>query len=228
MILRHEKKFVIHPIEAITFQKRLQHILKQDIHAGPSGYSIRSLYFDNPYLKAYVQNIDGDIERAKYRIRVYNQDFSKIKLERKSKNNLMTGKESASLSLEEVERILKRDIEFLKGREGLYLDFYNAMTKELVKPKVIVEYRRIPYIYDSSSVRVTFDHNIVASHKVDDFLRPKEIDGLKQKEMVVMEIKFNDALPYFIRNMLQFANSSQIACSKYKLAMESETRHMSY
>lgn len=228
MTLRHEKKFVIHPIEAITFQKRLIRLLKRDDHADKNGYSIRSLYFDNPYLKAYSQNVDGDMMRSKFRIRVYNQDFDNIKLEKKSKNNIMTGKESVKLEKEEVEKILNNDIEFLKDRLGLYLEFYNEMTKELLKAKVIVEYRRIPFIYDSSQVRVTFDHNIVASHKIRDFLSDKEIDGLKHKSMVVMEIKFNDSLPYFIRNMIQFGNGSQTACSKYKLAIESETRFMSY
>lgn len=228
MTLRHEKKFVIHPIEAITFQKRLKHLLKQDDHAGDSGYSIRSLYFDNPYLKAYIQNVDGDIERAKFRIRVYNQNFSSIKLERKSKNNIMTGKESVLLTVDEVKQILNKDIEFLRERQGLYYEFYESMVKELVKPKVIIEYRRIPFIYDSSQVRVTFDHNLITSHKVDDFLLDKEINGTKHNDMVVMEVKFNNSLPYFIRDMIQFGNKSQIACSKYKLAIETETSFMSY
>ena len=49
------------------------------------------------------------------------------------------------------------------------------MKTKLMKPVVIVEYDRIPYVYRKrdANVRITFDSNIVASSEVERFLEEK-------------------------------------------------------
>ena len=66
---------------------KLSGLLELDIHArNTRGYSIHSLYFDDSNNTCYFENEDGVDNRAKFRMRYYNDDTSKISLEKKSKN----------------------------------------------------------------------------------------------------------------------------------------------
>ena len=52
------------------------------------GYRVRSLYFDNYNDKVLREKIDGVNEREKFRLRLYNDDTSFIKLEKKVKKTV--------------------------------------------------------------------------------------------------------------------------------------------
>ena len=67
---------------------------------------IRSLYFDDYFNSAYEEKGMGTFYRKKYRIRIYNCSDKSIKLERKKKQGSYIYKEAASLSKEEVYKIL--------------------------------------------------------------------------------------------------------------------------
>ncbi|HOZ12718.1 MAG TPA: VTC domain-containing protein, partial [Thermotogota bacterium] len=79
---RHEYKFVINLSDTIEMKKRLACCMEKDPHALSDGsYFVKSLYFDNLYDKALKEKIDGVNPREKFRIRVYNNDDSFIRLE---------------------------------------------------------------------------------------------------------------------------------------------------
>ncbi len=222
MIYRHEKKFVIEPLEFMSLERKISKVMKRDPNTGgEKGYWIRSIYFDNPYMKAYGQKINGDLHRFKFRVRVYNRDFNNIKLECKSRNNTMTGKISAKLTIDELNQIFDGEYEFLLGKEGeLYNAFYVALTTERLRPKAIIEYYRMPFIYSFSNLRVTFDTKLSISNKLEDFFFDGQYCQKVSKQSVVLEVKFNHMLPVFIRNLLQFGHKTQTATSKYGLAVE--------
>lgn len=88
---RHEVKFLISKQSAELLKYKLSLFMKKDIHYD-GYYNIRSLYFDDLYNTAYYEKIDGIMERAKYRIRIYNLDKSLILLELKGKDNELTYK----------------------------------------------------------------------------------------------------------------------------------------
>ncbi len=114
---------------------------------------------------AYVQKINGEAIRHKYRIRYYGNDHHFIKLERKSKIHQMTMKESVPLTKIEVERILANDYAFLLQKEkSLYQEFYLALRHRLLKPKVIVRYIRKAYTHPIGDFRLTFDRDIRTSN----------------------------------------------------------------
>ena len=87
-----------------------------------------------------------------------------------------------------------------------------------MKPKVIVEYDRVPYVYRLGNVRITLDKNISSSSRIEDFLE-KEIP--KRPVMPagwhVLEVKFDEFLPDYIKSTLQLDSLKQTAFSKFYL-----------
>ena len=89
------------------------------------------------------------------------------------------------------------------------------MTRRL-RPVVIVEYERIPYVYKNGNVRITLDTNIRSSCAVDRFLeeqipnRPVMPAGQQ-----LLEVKYDEYLPDFIYRALQLHSLRQTAFSKY-------------
>ena len=92
------------------------------------------------------------------------------------------------------------------------------MLTRRMRPVVIVEYERIPYVYKNGNVRVTLDMNVSSSTSIGSFLDeqiPKRpIMPLGQQ---LLEVKFDEYLPDFIHHNLDLNSLSQTAYSKYYL-----------
>lgn len=92
------------------------------------------------------------------------------------------------------------------------------MLTRRMRPVVIVEYDRIPYVYANGNVRITLDTNISSSQATDRFLEeivPKRpVMPLGQQ---LLEVKYDDYLPDFIYRNLQLDCLRQTAFSKYYL-----------
>jgi hypothetical protein len=216
-VYRHEKKYTMTWNEFQVANGKLKHLLKLDSNCPAEGYEVKSLYFDNPYDHALGQKIDGTDLRHKYRIRVYNNDFSFLKLEKKSKSNIMTYKDSVYLTEEEAHQIVQGDIEFLKDKEeDFFKGFYYKLKHEQYLPKVIVKYTRIAYTYPVSNLRITFDCNIKKSDQTEKFFtHGNGYMKVYNPNEVIMEVKFDHVLPTFVRSIIQSPNTMQSAASKY-------------
>ena len=92
------------------------YILRHDEHAGPDGrYTIRSLYFDNAGDTALLEKINGLNRRTKFRIRFYNSDPSFIHLEKKTRINGLSCKESAPITSDQCSALLAGNTGFLRS-----------------------------------------------------------------------------------------------------------------
>ena len=84
------------------------------------------------------------------------------------------------------------------------------------KPKVIIDYERIAYVEEITNVRITFDMKISASYDLEHFL-----DGDYEKFYInpngvnLLEVKFDDILPSYIRRIVESYNFKQTTFSKY-------------
>ena len=84
---RTENKYPISLIEASILKNRLANVMYQDEYDEDGlGYTIRNLYFDSLNQDDYYEKLAGNKERKKIRIRVYNINDEKCKLEVKKKN----------------------------------------------------------------------------------------------------------------------------------------------
>ncbi len=222
---RHEYKYLIDERDRALLYQRLKNLIPLDTNAGEEGhYWIRSVYFDDYRNSCFYQNEDGINERAKYRIRIYNVSDRSIKLERKSKKNGMTLKESATLSRAQCEQIL-RGIPFSPDEQGgdacplVLRQFMTLMHSRGMRAKTVVEYERIPFVYPAGNVRITFDRNITSSLQIDRFF---EKDNLRYpilpRGQQLLEVKFDEYFPGFIRERLETGRLRQISFSKYYLS----------
>lgn len=223
---RHEYKYICNAAASAVLKVRASGILKKDIHAGEDGaYRIRSLYFDDPWDSCYYENESGVGERAKYRIRIYNNDNSRITLERKSKTRGMTQK--SAVRIEEA------------YCRGMMAGYYGEITKEMsdtlkqilsemqrkhMRPKVIVEYVRYPFIAPNGNVRVTFDQAISSSNSIADFLCPEiAVRPIMERGQDILEVKWDEFLPDYIKEIMQLETLTRSSFSKYYLCRKYNT-----
>lgn len=211
---RHEIKYTISKTQAYILKQRLLKIMEVDPY-GKKGYFIRSLYFDTPTNQAYNEKMDGVLYRRKYRIRLYNNDKDFIRLEKKIKDNDMTAKEQAKISMDVLSKILSNKLEIEDCDDKLLKEFLIDIKTKGLEPSVIVDYDRYALVYPVSDVRVTFDYNIKSGRYDYDLF--KKDDGYKilDDDMVILEVKFNEILPYPIACILSTIPSTRNAFSKF-------------
>ena len=224
---RHEWKYLIDTAQKELICQRLSPFLQLDKHAANGGYMIRSLYFDDYFNTAYEEKDAGVLERKKYRIRIYNCSDSSIKLERKKKLGRYIYKEAATLTRDEVYKILDGDYEFLlQSKYPLCREFYYECVSNVMRPRAIVDYDREPWILDEGTVRITFDMDVraaVGSYDIFDATLPAL--PVLEDGKCVMEVKYTEFLPKFVRDVLPDRASEFTAVSKYVLCYE-KTEYM--
>ena len=217
---RHELKYICTAAELAMIQGRIHHLIPLDSHAGENGmYQIRSLYFDDYYDRCYYENENGTDPREKFRIRIYNGKTDKISLELKKKERGKTLKLSCPLTEEQCRMLMRGKVlpdsdEYPPVLQKLLLQMKTAM----LRPKIIVEYDRVPYVYKLGNVRITLDKNISSSSAIDTFLNPTiHKRPIMPAGQHVLEVKFDEFLPDYIYQALQLRNLRQTAFSKFYL-----------
>ena len=221
MKMRHEIKHEITYHDMIILRKRLQTVMKRDSYAKDGIYKIRSLYFDNISDKALREKIDGVNHREKFRIRYYNDDTSFIRLEKKSKKSGLGNKQMAPLTLEEAQKIIDGDYEWMKSCKDrpLILELYTKMVLQGLRPKTIVDYTREPFTFDAGNVRVTLDYNIRTGLKCTDFLNSNCITiPAGDTNTIILEVKWDNYLPEIIKDIVQLEGRRGAAFSKYAIS----------
>lgn len=220
---RHELKYIISQAEYEILKLRLSKVTELDSHVmGTGKYNIRSVYFDDYYDRYFYENLSGTDPREKFRIRIYNHDSSRISLECKRKERGKTLKTACLITKEQCERITRGD--YLSGvneQPPVMRKLTNEMRLHNLKPVVIVEYERIPYVYKQGNVRITLDTNISSSQAINRFFDeviPKR--PVLQTGMQLLEVKYDEFLPDFIYQSLQLENLQQTAFSKYFLCRQ--------
>lgn len=216
MQFRHEIKHEISTADRMVLRQRLRAVLKPDQHAVNGVYEIRSLYFDSPEDKALREKINGVNIREKYRIRMYNKDTNFIRLERKFKHGGLGYKESAVLSKEQAEKIVNGDVDWMADSEDAVIQgFYARIRQEGLKPKVIVDYTREPFVFPAGNVRVTLDYNLRTGLRCTDFLNPECVTIPARDAADILEVKWDNFLPDIVKAVVQLENRHAAAYSKY-------------
>ena len=126
------------------------------------------------------------------------------------------------MTREEYEMILRGEYAFLLEKESqMAKEFYLDSVTKLLKPEVIVDYEREPYVFDAGTVRITFDKNIRACRATHDIFEA-EIPSYEvfPKDKMILEIKFTGYLPERIRKIFKVRNFIQTSASKYCLCVD--------
>ena len=224
---RHEYKYICSEQQLALIQNNIQGLMECDAHAGEDNqYRIRSLYFDDYCDNCMKDNLNGNDPREKFRIRIYDQKSSYIRLELKRKERGKTKKTSCVIDESLCRRILAGQPLAMDAVDApVYRKFCLWQQVRLLMPKVIVEYDRVPYLYRDGNVRVTLDRHISSSGMVEQFL---DTDIVTRPVMPlgqhVLEVKFDDFLPDAVYQILKTAMVDRCAISKYVMCRNMNRR----
>ncbi len=219
-LFRYEEKFIIDRLQAEEIRMRIAAVCDVDPQAGRSGrYNIRSLYFDDYADSAYHANETGTEPRSKWRLRIYNHDPGMIRLEQKIKMHSKIRKDSAEISKDLCCRLMENadNAEYPAGDRVVNRFLTDCFTKGL-RPKIIVEYNREPYVYDVGDVRITFDTGICFSDQIDRFFEEDIFRyPVQEAGRLLLEVKYTEVLPGFLHDLLDTGGLQKSTFSKYYL-----------
>ena len=215
---RHEDKYILDNMQAGILKARARAIMRPDAHVTTDGsYTIKSLYFDDINNGCFFDSENGNDPRAKFRIRIYNNDTSMIRLEKKIKQNGLTLKQSAQISIEEAG-------DLMSGNPITLNDIENEGKKTLISemntrglfPVIIIEYKRLPYVYPSTDIRFTIDERIICSTDIKSFLDTDRKAAMRARAgSYIMELKWNSFIPGIITEYLSLNTLQRTRFSKY-------------
>lgn len=226
MKYRVEDKYLIYEDQIAYIKSRLNECMRPDPNMKGGSYLIKSLYFDDIQNSGLAANEDGLNERAKFRIRTYDNSSSIIKLELKGKKDGFTSKEAVSIDKSIVDAYLKNDISagafadipqiIDEDSPGLLKRLYLATRSTLMSPAMIVEYERTAYVESKGNVRITFDRNIGGSREITRFWE-QNIHALPALPtgQHILEVKYDEFMPDYIRQMINTGSLIRTSFSKY-------------
>ena len=221
-IYRHELKFLLSQMEYEHLKRLLGALLIKDQYTKAGcDYYIRSLYFDTSENKDYYDKLIGVPQRRKIRLRIYDTSTDKVKLEIKNKENNYSIKETATISREDAQLLIK-------GNNRVLAEYNNDISKKAYfniisygyMPKIVVDYEREAYLLPIENIRITFDKNVRAFKGNGLFEEQNAFLGILAPEYVILEVKYDKYLPVYIKNMLSAINMQRMSISKYCMARE--------
>ncbi len=211
---RYEFKYLLTPGETQDVRQYLSRYCRADCNAaGHEWYGIRSLYLDNDQYALYNISATREQERLKLRVRGYTTGNGPVKLEVKRRIGDVVNK---------ISQPAPGDTWPAHIRTGQF----GRLVEELrARPKVLVEYERHALFSTVDDyVRVTFDRHIRVQRVRDWSIVPdprqwQSIDDpvtqLEEDSLYVMELKFIDRPPAWLRDMVLRFNLTRRGFSKY-------------
>ena len=217
-VYRTENKFLINETQMGLIKNDLDKILKRDSNSTNGSYIVRSLYFDSINNIDFQTKLAGTEVRKKIRIRTYDPDASRCKLEMKKKNGDLQHKVSIWITKQDA-------LDLIKGEYGILekyfddnekaLEIYTTMRLGCYVPVVMVEYDRIAYTYPTNNTRITFDFNIKSSESNFDLFCKNIIYNHVLCENAVLEVKYDGKLTELASSVLNKYKLVKTSVSKY-------------
>lgn len=225
---RFECKYLVSPLLLPSLRQFVRAFAQVDPLAAlapDQRYSICSLYLDTDDLLFYRQYLGGERSRFKLRARTYtDDDAAPVFLEVKSRVNRLVSKQRAVLTRDQARSVLAgRGAGRPLPRKPRGLDaFATDLALTAARPVVRVKYRREAYVAQGPEpARVTFDTEVRFQPTFGPTLAhagghwtPVPLDD------VVVEVKYTEAFPLWIADMVRTFGLVQRPCCKYALSIE--------
>lgn len=225
---RFELKYVIDESKAQAIRFFCQNYLMLDRYGSTqpdNSYTVNSIYLDSPAYKTYHDTINGNRNRYKLRLRYYDQSESQpVFLEIKRRYNFIIAKKRATVKRTSVDPIVAGHFPTMNDLvqpdsaqlESL-TEFYTLVNYIQAGPTLHIAYLREAWErQDSNSVRVTFDRDVKAKK-----VNRQRIEYDNQPTVsvfgnqVILEIKFTDRFPHWLRELVQRFSLRQESAAKY-------------
>ena len=237
---RYEFKYILSNLNADLIENEIKTFMYPDIFSKKNkdlSYPVRSLYFENDLNECFHEKNDGLKSRVKFRIRTYSFKESEINssnvfFELKGKYNERTYKNRIKIkNLNHLELFNNYNKIFelckLYKNDEIIQKFVHQSFRKKIRPKVIIDYIRKPYISDfDSNFRITFDKNLRASPMRSLTFKRKKFEEVLSGYTII-EIKFNRRIPMWFHRIIQVNQLKKKSVSKFveglktlKLAIE--------
>lgn len=228
---RYEFKYFLSLSLRQTVENEVSHFMSYDGHVHEeleNAYFVRSLYFDNDGSDHFYEKIDGVRERSKFRIRTYEKKFEPeipVFLEEKNRDGDHVDKHRIEINPDHLEFFCDPDriweLNWLYSDIPLVDRFIFTSVRRLLKPRVLVDYIRRPYVssYDMN-FRVTFDSQLMAASAQN--LHPDSSTNWlhSMAGYTVMEVKFHRRIPAWFHRIIQSNDLKRLSFSKFVKGME--------
>lgn len=212
MDYRVEDKYLITDAQIEYLKMSLREYMGFDTHAADGTYLIRSLYFDDRFDSCLTDNENGVSQRYKYRVRMYDNDINTIHLEKKSVCKGFVHKDSCSIDISRMngKQFPQADDDFL------YKAFWSDVSLKGFHPVSVVEYERTALVEWVGNVRITFDRNISGCADTERFFdNVMPVRPLFETGTHILEVKYDEILPGYIKRIIDTGNFTKTSYSKY-------------
>ena len=239
MIQRREYKYIIDETTAVRLRRHLAGRCEPDRNAVATGgrYTCDTLYFDTFNRSTYRATVENRPTRYKLRVRRYGH-HGPVFLEVKRRVDDTILKTRAPLgadwaTLLEDDRVLDAVDPKVRPAVENFLSYYRASHAGPMMPAVLVRYEREPYTSTIDPyVRVTLDRKLEYQPKteatfedeqrywmpIDD---PVAIRAFPSRSAIVLELKFLDPAPTWLRSIVSALELPRLAFCKYTRAIDS-------
>lgn len=224
---RFELKYVVSEEMARAIRESLRIHLVPDSFTSEdgTGYGVNSLYLDSEGLDLCNATVQGHKNRFKLRIRWYDGDENRpyfMEIKRRVNDQIL--KRRAAVRLEGVRHLLGGHF---PTREHLYhsdqpaslgvLDEFCRLRNTLqASGAVYVRYNREAWVPDElETARVTFDRCLKGSAFNGVFETPEDAWSSAQPRGTILELKFTDRFPGWMRRLVQDFNLNRQSVPKY-------------
>ena len=217
---RFELKYRLNYFSYLKVRNMVSSYMKKDIfthRAEHKGYLVRSLYFDTYDYKSYLEKMSGDSDRIKFRIRSYADKLKEetpIKVELKVRKANSVEKYSTIIDKEALEYFMEHRT-WKNSEDPVLSEFSRYLHLKDLQPKIITEYRREGfYSRLKDDLRITIDHEVRSAHSRSLF--PEHVFFRQHHPFgLVLEIKFKDKQPTWLKELIQRNGLKLIANSKF-------------
>ncbi|HTF88239.1 MAG TPA: polyphosphate polymerase domain-containing protein [Planctomycetota bacterium] len=238
---RYELKFPMDVAGIQVFLAEARRGLEQDEHGREAGYRVSSQYFDTPDQAAYREKLDGEAVRRKLRLRYYSIDpggdgsdprvrMAFMEIKHRVDNTVF--KERLRLTDEGAQAILEDSRELTRIEQHIVpADLkLRATIDTIVRSAIVPGFRSanvITYLREAwegsqdARLRITFDTNLRV-YRPSEFLDVASGTGglLLPEDRSILEVKFDHAIPRWIRDVIVSQKLQLRRFSKYAAGCE--------
>jgi len=237
--MRLEYKFLVKNEDLNRLRKKILPFVSMDEYIkeeSGNDYTVRSIYFDSSHFNFYHEKIDGIKIRKKLRIRSYDNltDNNLVFLEIKNKYDNFIGKNRAPIQYHNLSNLLRtKSIETYALTNNGYANslkdgekFFHHILRSDLKPTILIVYEREAFQSKfDNSLRITFDKNLrfYDQPKINNLYKDTDLEYAIPNHFV-LEIKFNNGYPRWLREIVQEFNLIRRSVSKYTICIDSSNR----
>ena len=228
---RYEFKYILNKEISDHIEDEAKNFMNYDGYVNKelnNRYYVRSLYFENNFSSNFYEKADGMKIRRKYRLRTYNNNFDPkvpIFFEVKGRTSERTYKKRMSVKSSDLNYFLLQNENFnllkLYPDNEIVKDFIFDSLRKNLKPRILVDYKRRPYINRFGLYfRLTFDTNLLTSKSNSLFEKNNHSSWLACKAgYTILEVKFDRGIPAWFHRIIQCYNLRRRSISKFVIGM---------